>query len=130
MRGQLSIELLLVLLIVFAFFLTIVPGIKTLEDAGAFVLNVQNAKSILAQLSNACERVLISNSQERISVYALVKYNVSGTRNISLIFSYGEERKNVSRENDFECFLPQKIEKGENQLLVRAIGGKALVRKI
>lgn len=119
MRAQLSLELLLIMLIFLSAFLIILPKIGEVKNIADYALNLRNGELILDKLFFACERSLISRSNESFIIHALTDYDIFSNNNTLILFFKGiNESKNISKQN-FPCFLNiTKIEKGKMELLV------------
>jgi len=116
MKGQLSIEFLIIIAIINSSFLIISPQLIKLKQVGDYALNVNNAQQILNEVYFACERFKITNEPQELKLTAFQDYELkTNNTHMEIIFE-----KIVSKELNFECELNLELEKGENKIILGA----------
>jgi len=114
MRGQLSLEFLVILLASLAILSIMVPLMQHVKEAGNEALAAANARLILDKLYYSCERVQIIGENETIAIDSLSNFSV---KNISGSLVIGLESKNLSRDG-FRCYIDAKIAKGKTSIVL------------
>ena len=128
MKGQLSLEFLVLVFMCTAFFLFILPNVNALKEAGDYALNLGNAELILDKFAYACERVLITNSREALVVHALTNYSVSRKQGKTfLFFRRVSEIKHASKPTPC-AFEVGEIAQGRNEFSVEFEDERAVVK--
>jgi uncharacterized protein (UPF0333 family) len=112
MRGQLSLELLLVMLTAIVMLSFLVPQIQKVKDLSDYALTSRNAQLILDQLYYSCERAQISGEGQSLIINAVSNYSLRSTGD-SLVIKFGN--KSLSRQG-FGCDVSQNVSKGRNSL--------------
>lgn len=124
-KGQISIELLLVILIIMASLAIIVPNIFEVKETGNYAINMRNAQLILDKITSACERALITgSSREKISVWSLTTYTIK-TKGSTLTLSFHglNGTETIKEQLDFSCVADLEIPKGQSDLMVEYAHG-------
>lgn len=125
MKGQLSLELLLIFLIMVLLLSAMYPAIAKSKEIINKGINIGNAKLILDKISTACDRVLIggSGAVERMAVLALADYNFHSSGSKLTATVYGEQifKQSACAPSDFV------LEKGKNEVEVRFESGHAVL---
>ena len=125
MRGQLSLEFLLILLIFSSVFLIILSNIDQIKKTGDYAINLRNAELILDRIYHSCERVYISgpDSEEVLVLYSLTNYSLnSSNRSVSIMFDSFNGTRVVKRDTKFPCRPNITLGEGINSLLVSYSG--------
>lgn len=127
MRGQISLELLIVFLIFLSLFFIIVPNIEEVKEVGDYALNLRNAELILDKIYYACERVYLRgpNSEENLVLYLLTDYFITGDKSLTITFK--NNTKEISRDLDFPCIADFNISKGRSEIIIFYEDNRALV---
>jgi len=112
MRGQLSLELLLVILTSIVMLSFLLPQVQKVKDLSDYALASRNAQLILDKLYYSCERAQISGESQSAIVNAVSNYSLKNTGD-SLTIKFGN--KNLSRQG-FGCSITQNLSKGKNSL--------------
>ena len=130
MRGQISLELLLIILILIAALSIIVPNIQSVKEVGDYALDTRNAQLILDKIAAACERVLITASEEKIEIHSLADYDLT-TKGSTLTISFQgyNGTRELEKQLDLSCVANQALEikKGWTELEVKYKQGSARV---
>ena len=112
MRGQLSLELLIVILTSIVMLSFLLPQVQKVKDLSDYALASRNAQLILDKLYYSCERAQISGESQSAIVNALSNYSLKGTGG-SLTIKFGNN--SLSRQG-FGCIIDENISKGRNSL--------------
>jgi len=114
MKGQLSLELMLVILILVTAFAVLIPNIQSTAEAGNYLLDTQNKQIILEKLAAACKRAHITApySTETIEIYSLTNYTI----------------QTIGKEFDVSCVADNiMIKEGYTQLQITYESGSARI---
>jgi len=112
MRGQLSLELLLVILTSMVMLSFLLPQVQRVKDLSDYALESRNAQLILDKLYYSCERAHISGESQSAIVNAVSNYSLKSAGD-SLTIKF--ENKTLSRQG-FGCTIDQNLSKGKNSL--------------
>lgn len=125
MKGQLSLEFLLILLIFSSVFLIILSNIDQIKKTGDYAINLRNAELILDRIYYSCERVYISgpDSEEVLILDSLTNYSLnSSSDSMSIAFDSFNGTRIVKRNTKFPCRPNVILREGRNSLLVSYSG--------
>jgi len=114
MRGQLSLEFLIIVLTATMMLSVMLPQIQKTREISSYALSSRNAQLILDKLYYSCERIRISGETEEIVVNALANFSVKNYSG-SLIIVFGE--KNLSK-SPFNCYLDANLSQGTNKIIL------------
>ena len=108
MRGQLSLELLLVILTSIVMLSFLLPQVQRVKDLSDYALESRNAQLILDKLYYSCERAHISGESQSAIVNAVSNYSLKSAGD-SLTIKF--ENKTLSRQG-FGCTIDKNILRG------------------
>jgi len=112
MRGQLSLELLLVILTSIVMLSFLLPQVQKAKDLSDYALASRNAQLILDKLHYSCERAQISGENQSLIINAVSNYSLKSAGD-SLTIKFGN--KTLSRQG-FGCVVSQNLSKGSTSL--------------
>jgi len=108
MRGQLSLELLIVILTSIVMLSLLLPQVQKVKDLSDYAIVSHNAQLILDKLYYSCERAQISGESQSAIVNAVSNYSLKSTGD-SLTIKF--RNKTLSRQG-FGCIIDKNISKG------------------
>lgn len=133
MKGQLSLELLIILLIFSSLFVVMLSNIDYMKNIGDYSIDFRNAELILDRIYSACERVYISgeNSEEILILSSLTEYSLNSSMkhnsyNISISFDSFNGSKTIKLDTKFPCNLNGTLKEGRNVLLINYYGSRLM----
>lgn len=119
MRGQVSLEFLVVIAIFLGSFVFVSKNVNEIKGTGDYALRLRNAQIILDDIYYSGQRVLISGGREEIEVNALTDYELSADNGLAMSFEGVDGSKTVSKELDFDYDIyVYVIKKGRSRLVV------------
>ena len=78
MKGQLSLEALIVFAIGICIIALIFPAISSIKNSSDYIQQTVNKKLVLEKIASTCEEVLITNSEKKVQVFSLSSWNITG----------------------------------------------------
>lgn len=112
MNGQLSLELLIVILSSIVMLSIFLPQIQKAKQVSDYALSIRNAQLIVDKLFYSCERVQITGVSETVTIFSISEFSIK-SRSGSLSVSFGN--KTVSRPG-FGCTIGYNLSRGSNRL--------------
>ena len=114
MKGQLSLEFLIILLSSIVMLSLFMPAVQKVKNLSDYTLTFGNARLIMDKLFYSCERASITGEKEIVTLHSLSNYSLTA-RDGKLTIAFGE--KSISRP--FECALAMNISEGTTELALR-----------
>jgi hypothetical protein len=114
MKGQLSLELLLIVLSSLVAFSLMLPVIEKVSEAGKHSLVLSNIAAILDKVYYSCERVKLLGETEEVILFSMSNYSL---KNISseLVIFFQDGNRSVS---DFDCLIDANISVGQSHIFL------------
>ncbi|GEM_PF-4805912 len=120
MKGQLSIEFLIIILVALSFFSIMVPVIASVKSLGDYSINIRAGSRLLDILNYSCRLSKIQGDNSRIDseFFAPINYTVS-TENMTLFLNFPHD--NASKLlflDNFDCKANATVQRGLNHLVM------------
>jgi len=112
MRGQLSLELLIIILSSVVVLSILLPQMQRIKQTSDYALASRNAQLILDKLYYSCERVQISGESETILINSLSNFSIQNLSD-NLTIEFGN--KSLSKPG-FQCSISLNLSKGKSNI--------------
>jgi hypothetical protein len=113
MRGQLSLEFLLVVLTAIVMLSFLVPQMEKVKSVSDYALSSRNAQLILDKLYYSCERAQLQG-QEKVTINALSNFSLE-SKDGTLTITFGN--RSLSRQR-FGCAVDKNISQGKTEIVL------------